>query len=182
MDKSLYSTSKRKLVNYKQYRRWILPLTFICLVFWFLHRAPVKMTEDTPIEDLSKEDIKALSDFLVNHQLKKQAVKRENAAFVILARNDDRKGIREAIQQLEDRFNHKYNYPYVFLNDEPFDNNFIEYTSALASGETHYGLVNEAMWSYPDWINQDKAAKVREDMAEKDIPYGDSESYRHMCR
>lgn len=86
------------------------------------------------------------------------------------------------MQQLEDRFNHKYHYPYVFLNEEPFDQEFIDYTSGLASGETHYGLVKKSMWGYPDWINKHKAKQARKKMGEKDIIYGDVESYHHMCR
>jgi len=34
----------------------------------------------------------------------------------------------------------------------------------------------------PEWIDQKKAAKVRVEMAAKGIIYGDSISYRHMCR
>ncbi|KAJ1729537.1 hypothetical protein LPJ61_003470, partial [Coemansia biformis] len=44
---------------------------------------------------------------------------RANAAFVILTRNQDLKDLRESLAQLEDRFNRRYNYPYVFLNNEP---------------------------------------------------------------
>ena len=29
------------------------------------------------------------------------------------------------MKQLEDRFNKKFNYPYVFLNEEPFSEDFI---------------------------------------------------------
>ncbi|KAJ2329814.1 hypothetical protein GGH92_009646, partial [Coemansia sp. RSA 2673] len=43
-----------------------------------------------------------------------------NAAFVILTRNKDLKSLRETLIQLEDRFNRRYHYPYVFLNNEPF--------------------------------------------------------------
>src|SRR5687768_10667711 len=39
-----------------------------------------------------------------------------NACFVILIRNGDLHDFRWTMRQLEDRFNHKYNYPYVFLN------------------------------------------------------------------
>jgi alpha 1,2-mannosyltransferase len=49
---------------------------------------------------------------------------RVNAAFVILARNGDLPGILESIKQMEDRFNKKYKYPYVFLNEEPFTDEF----------------------------------------------------------
>lgn len=50
----------------------------------------------------------------------------------------------------------------------------------MASSQTHYGLVNESMWGYPDFIDQKLAADQREKM--KSLPYGSSESYRHMCR
>ncbi|KAJ1884489.1 hypothetical protein LPJ66_010584, partial [Kickxella alabastrina] len=43
-----------------------------------------------------------------------------DAAFVILTRNKDLNDLRETLIQLEDRFNRRYNYPYVFLNNEPF--------------------------------------------------------------
>lgn len=49
---------------------------------------------------------------------------RANAAFVVLARNSDLKGIVSSMKQMEDRFNKKYNYPWVFLNDEPFSDEF----------------------------------------------------------
>ena len=52
----------------------------------------------------------------------------------------------------------------------------------MASGDTHYGLIPQEHWSYPDWIDQGKAKEVRKDMAQRQIIYGDSESYRHMCR
>lgn len=52
----------------------------------------------------------------------------------------------------------------------------------LVSGKTHYGLIPRDQWTYPDYIDRHKAAKVREDMGARKIIYGDSESYRHMCR
>jgi alpha 1,2-mannosyltransferase len=105
-----------------------------------------------------------------------------NATFVTLARNSDVWNIAKSIRQVEDRFNRKYGYDWVFLNEKPFDATFKRVTSALVSGKTYYGLIPPENWSFPDWIDQDKAKKVREDMAEKKIIYGDSVSYRHMCR
>lgn len=107
---------------------------------------------------------------------------RVNATFVTLARNNDLWEIAKSIREVEDRFNRNYHYDWVFLNDKPFDDEFKRLTSALVSGKTHYGLIPKEHWSYPEWIDQDKAAKVREDMKERKIIYGDSESYRHMCR
>jgi hypothetical protein len=49
---------------------------------------------------------------------------RANATFVILARNSDLEGTIRAVRSIEDRFNRDYRYPYVFLNDEEFTDDF----------------------------------------------------------
>lgn len=105
-----------------------------------------------------------------------------NATFITLARNSDLWDIVESIRQVEDRFNRHYHYDWVFLNDKEFDEEFKKVTTALISGETKYGLIPTEHWSFPEWIDQEKAKKVREDMADRKIIYGDSVSYRHMCR
>ncbi|POR30962.1 Alpha-1,2 mannosyltransferase KTR1 [Tolypocladium paradoxum] len=107
---------------------------------------------------------------------------RMNATFVSLARNSDVWDIARSIRQVEDRFNRRYNYDWVFLNDQPFDATFKKVTSSLVSGKTYYGEIPKEHWSFPEWIDQEKAKRVREDMAERKIIYGDSISYRHMCR
>jgi len=50
--------------------------------------------------------------------------RRANATFVMLARNSDVDGAVHAVRSLEDRFNRKHNYPWVFLNEEPFSDDF----------------------------------------------------------
>lgn len=107
---------------------------------------------------------------------------RVKAAFVILARNSDLEGIRQSIRQLEDRFNNKYNYPYVFLNEEPFSDEFKQKTTDLTKAKTSYGKIEKDMWGYPDFINQTYAAECRQDYRARKVIYGGSESYRHMCR
>lgn len=105
-----------------------------------------------------------------------------NATFVSLARNEDLWELVMSIRQVEDRFNGKYHYDWVFLNDKPFNEEFKKVTTSLVSGKTKYGLIPKDHWSYPEWIDQDKARQVRQTMTEKKIIYGGSESYRHMCR
>jgi alpha 1,2-mannosyltransferase len=50
--------------------------------------------------------------------------RKANAAFVVLARNGDLRGIINSMKQMEDRFNKKFNYPWIFLNEEPFSDDF----------------------------------------------------------
>lgn len=42
----------------------------------------------------------------------------------MLARNKDCNDVLLSMQRMERRFNHKFQYPYVFLNDSPFDDSF----------------------------------------------------------
>lgn len=50
--------------------------------------------------------------------------RKANAAIVSLARNGDIDGIVFSMKQMEDRFNKRYGYPYVFLNEEEFTEEF----------------------------------------------------------
>jgi alpha 1,2-mannosyltransferase len=53
--------------------------------------------------------------------------RKANAVIVMLARNGDLPGIIKSMKQMEDRFNKKFRYPYVFLNEEPFSDKFKQY-------------------------------------------------------
>ena len=53
--------------------------------------------------------------------------RRANAAIVMLARNGDLPGIMKSMKQIEDRFNKKFRYPYVFINEQPFSDKFKQY-------------------------------------------------------
>ncbi|KAJ1727751.1 hypothetical protein LPJ61_004414 [Coemansia biformis] len=105
-----------------------------------------------------------------------------NGCFAVLARNSDWRALRASMQQLEDRFNHRFNYPYVFLNDQPFSDEFKNMTRSMTQAQVHYGQIPSEHWSYPEWIDTEKAAARRKEMHEKGVMYGGSESYRHMCR
>ena len=107
---------------------------------------------------------------------------KEKAAFVTLVRDRDLYSMVDAIKHVEDRFNKNFNYDWVFLSEEAFSDEFIEVTTALISGTTKYGLIPADHWSYPEWIDQTRAATVREEMRVKEIIFGEMESYRHMCR
>ena len=47
-----------------------------------------------------------------------------NATFVILARNSDLEGVVNSIQEIEQRFNARFHYPYALLNDKEFTADF----------------------------------------------------------
>ncbi|KAJ7666731.1 nucleotide-diphospho-sugar transferase [Mycena polygramma] len=95
-----------------------------------------------------------------------------NATFVILARNSDLDNTVRSVREVEDRFNTRHHYPFVLLNDEPFTDEFKRRVSAVASGSVEYGLVPRDHWVQPDWIDEDKATKGREQLVSENVIYG----------
>jgi alpha 1,2-mannosyltransferase len=117
------------------------------------------------------------------------AERKANAAIVMLARNGDLPGIVKSMKQMEDRFNKKFHYPYVFLNEEPFTDKFKQYapchikyysdlthfcrrTSELTDSKTQYGLIPHDNWYQPDWIDEKKATEARDAMVKNQVIYG----------
>ncbi|KAJ7500510.1 glycosyltransferase family 15 protein [Mycena galericulata] len=107
---------------------------------------------------------------------------RANATFVMLARNSDVNGAVQSIRSIEDRFNRDYGYPYVFLNEEPWTDEFKKRISALTHAPIEFGVIPHDWWFQPDWIDEEKATEGRKKMEEQGIIYAGSVSYRNMCR
>ena len=107
---------------------------------------------------------------------------RENATLLMLVRNFEVDAAIESMRNLEDRFNKYYHYDWTFLNDVPFTNEFIEKTTAFASGKTQYALIPYDDWNRPPWIDEELFEQKLVEMEENNVIYGGSRSYRNMCR
>ena len=111
---------------------------------------------------------------------------RENATILMLVRNSELEGALDSMRSLEDRFNNKYHYDWTFLNDVPFDQDFIEATTSMASGKTQYALIPPEDWNRPQWINDtlfEERLRVMEDegvLYDLDPPYKTPSSSSHI--
>lgn len=105
-----------------------------------------------------------------------------NAAFVILARNSDIDATIKSIRDIEDHFNRRYQYPYVFLSQAEFSEAFKWRISNVASTPVEFGVIPHDHWYQPEWIDEAKAAAARQKMVDDYVIYGGSVSYRNMCR
>lgn len=108
--------------------------------------------------------------------------RKANAAIVMLARNSDLDGIVVSMKQMEDRFNGKYRYPYVFLNEEAFTEKFKKRITDLTDADVQFGLIPHDDWYQPAWIDEAKATESRNKMVQDQVIYGGSVPYRNMCR
>ncbi|KAJ7784885.1 glycosyltransferase family 15 protein [Mycena maculata] len=110
------------------------------------------------------------------------STRRASAVILILARNRNLPGVVSSMTQLEDKFNRKFGYPYVFLNEVPFTEEFKQEITALTSAPVQFGLIPPEHWYQPSWIDESRASAARERMGKAHVIYGDSISYRNMCR
>ncbi|ETW76806.1 glycosyltransferase family 15 protein [Heterobasidion irregulare TC 32-1] len=100
----------------------------------------------------------------------------------MLARNSDLDGVIRSVREVEDKFNKKFNYPWVFLNEEPFSDEFKRRVGNLIGAAVHFGQIPQEHWHQPNWIDETRATNARNKMVEDNIIYGGSVSYRNMCR
>lgn len=94
-----------------------------------------------------------------------------NATFVMLARNSDLEGALSSIRSIQDRFNLRYGYPFVFLNDEDFSEDFKTRMSVLTGYTAQFGRVPPDHWNQPDFIDEEKASEARQKLKAQGVKY-----------
>ncbi|ROT36886.1 glycolipid 2-alpha-mannosyltransferase [Sodiomyces alkalinus F11] len=107
---------------------------------------------------------------------------REDAVVVMMARNSERQAAQRAIESFERHFNRWFQYPIVFLNHEPWDKRFIRALSRATSAETHFEVMSESDFGYPDGVDRDAARASMVRQKQLDWPHAGKEGYHHMCR
>ncbi|WEL38459.1 glycolipid 2-alpha-mannosyltransferase [Encephalitozoon hellem] len=107
---------------------------------------------------------------------------KENAVILILCRNSDKNGITETIKNFEEMFNKNFGYPYVFLNDEEFTEDFKKSIKDVTSNSVEFGKLDPEEWEVPPWIDMEKANQGMKSLEDRNVIYGGSLSYRKMCR
>lgn len=108
---------------------------------------------------------------------------RANAAFVMLARNSELNGVIASLKSLELHFNQWFHYPFVFLNDEPFSDEFKTAVSEVFSGKAEFGVLDTQIWDFPDDVEDSiELQEWIQSQGDRGIMYGSMKSYHKMCR
>ncbi|KAF1991205.1 glycosyltransferase family 15 protein [Aulographum hederae CBS 113979] len=107
---------------------------------------------------------------------------RVNATILSLVRNEELVQLLQSMRDLERTWNSKFNYPWTFINDVPFTEEFKKKTRAATKAEIRYEVVPEEHWGVPSWINRDLYAESIEVLKEQEVQYMGKTSYHQMCR
>ena len=106
------------------------------------------------------------------------------ATILSLVMNKDLKELVESIKQLEEKFNSKFNYPYTFLNDQDFSEEFKDTILHLLpkEREVRFGKIDPEDWNIPDTVDKDQYKHGVELLDSEGVSYATKESYHNMCR
>lgn len=107
---------------------------------------------------------------------------RENATLVMLARNADLAKAVRTLESVERHFNRWFHYPVVFLNDEPWSDDFVRALRAAASGDTRFEVIPPGEWTFPSFVDPEDARQSIAQQGRDGILYAGLETYHHMCR
>jgi len=108
-------------------------------------------------------------------------LKRANGVFVIVAQNGDLYRLKRTMKELEDVFNSRFRYPYVFIGVSSFSSEFVENTKAMTQADCSYGTIPWSEWGYPSWADQKRARKAREEDM-KDVADMGNEEFHFVSR
>lgn len=107
---------------------------------------------------------------------------RANAVLVVLARNKEIDGVLESMRTLERHWNRWFHYPYVMLNDQPFNSTFKEAIRNATESDVQFGLIEPNVWNFPEWADEEDINEGIAKQGDRAIMYGGMASYHRMCR
>ncbi|CEP61365.1 glycosyltransferase family 15 protein LALA0_S03e01222g [Lachancea lanzarotensis] len=170
-------------------RCWILML--ICLFFVVIWRLARKLrtrsrgSDSFGFSNINTSKDSVFADGCVDPLVYQDAphYASQNASFTMLTRNSEIETVLKTVRSIERHFNQWYQYPYIFLNHEPFDPEFVELVTATTGAKVQFGVLSELEWEFPPGLREQLIFKESiEEQGDRGILYGNLESYHKMCR
>lgn len=143
-----------------------------------------KPPNEKSLEELSDQrlDTKIDSPFQYGCAIPNTDQPRANAAFIMLCRNLEIKGVISSMKSMERHFNQWYNYPWVFLNNEEFSTEFKDAVSNQTNAKVSFGKIAMEDWEFSKDIPEAELNEWIESQGDRELLYGNLKSYHKMCR
>jgi len=127
----------------------------------------------------------------VEPEIEAASTPRQSAAIFMLARNSEVDDAIHAVRSLETQFNQWFQYPWIFLNDVEWSEEFKTKVGAETSGKAVFETIDKSMWDWPEHFTENdkqsakKTWKKMYDAMDEIFQNGThvlKEGYHHMCR
>ncbi|CAL9729986.1 probable mannosyltransferase Ktr5p [Monosporozyma unispora] len=130
----------------------------------------------------------------IEQYLQQEGYIRQNATILMLTRNHEIDDVISSLDSIESHFNQWFQYPYTFLNDVPFEDEFEEKIREHTDAKIEFGVLESEEWEFPE-PNEEKGQDMSKNNAtstfiddvirlqgDRGILYGNMKSYHQMCR
>lgn len=108
---------------------------------------------------------------------------REKGVIIMFARNMELHTALKTIRSVEDRFNKRYGYDWLFIGDTTQSKMFRRMTSALTSGEALYHVASRRdTLTYPSNIDKSRLKDARKILRQKNVNTYKSQRVKHLQR
>ncbi|EUC27790.1 glycosyltransferase family 15 protein [Bipolaris zeicola 26-R-13] len=92
---------------------------------------------------------------------------RKNAVLLMLARNSEVSGAVDSVRSVQKQFNDHFGYPWIFLNDKPWSEEFkekvseaVQNTSAAGHVSVEFNTIPKDMWRVP-FVDRPRPCKTQ---------------------
>ncbi|CCE66256.1 hypothetical protein TPHA_0P00980 [Tetrapisispora phaffii CBS 4417] len=86
---------------------------------------------------------------------------KEDACLVMVTKNEELYDVLLTVKNVEDRFNLKYNYDWVFVNNIPFSEDFKFVIGEMVTGKVYFSTIPNKHWDVPAAVDKKKALDAR---------------------
>lgn len=122
-----------------------------------------------------------------------ESTPRQSAVLFMMARNNEADAAAKTVRNLENYFNQWYHYPWVFINDQPFDKRFKDRVTNQVSNGTRmiFETIDRTMWGWPEQFGEKQQSRAMRNwdamvhgMSREFLigTHAQKASYHHMCR
>ena len=133
------------------------------------------------IDQLADESNNTSSSSTLPPRANAEPYERANAVLYVLIRNNELATWLDTMYLFELNFNVGRNYPYLFVNDEPFNVTFKARVRSLTNATCKFVQVPTEYWTVPEWIDRQRMNASMRGWLSK-VFRGTMMSYHHMCR
>lgn len=103
-------------------------------------------------------------------------------AFYMVVESGDLQHIRASIRSVEDRFNHRFRYPWILLSNQHLTASFRNYITKLTTSPIFFGKIDAELWDYPSWVSGVRAEEYMNYFSSSDVKHASSFLFRQRSR
>ncbi|KAJ8662762.1 hypothetical protein O0I10_001726 [Lichtheimia ornata] len=103
-------------------------------------------------------------------------------AFYMVVDSGDLQHIRASIRSVEDRFNHRFRYPWILLSNQHLTASFRNYITKLTTSPIFFGKIDAELWDYPSWVSGVRAEDYMKYFSSSDVKHATSFLFRQRSR